>query len=452
MTRSPRTLLASLAAVAVAGLILTGCTPGSGAPVATDDPNRTGETDVSKMGDLTLSVWDQEVRGGQDEQMTALNDAFQVKYPNVTIKRNSQSFEDLGKTLRLALSGDDAPDVVQANNARSSMGQFVAAGQLVSLDPWAKAYGWEDRFAPSVLQYTRYSEDAKTFGSGSIYGLPQVGEVVGVFYSKPKLAALGLEVPETWEEFDTALAAAKAAGETPIQLGNIEQWPAVHVFGPVQGANVDAEEIQKLGFGNPGASWTTEQNVAAASQLAGWSTAGYFNSGANGTDYDAAWQNLAKGDGVFLIGGSWLAADLEDAMGDDVGFFTPANKAGEGAHTTGGTGIPFTITTGSKHPDAAAAYIDFITSDEAMQILADTGNLPVVNTQDYAPDSGVQRDVYAAFGAVTSEGVLLPYLDYATPTFGTTLGEALQQLIDGRITPEAFTEALEADYAEFVAK
>ena len=139
-------------------------------------------------------------------------------------------------------------------------------------------------------------------------------------------------------------------------------------------------------------------------------------------------------------------------MGDEVGFFTPANKAGEGAHTTGGTGIPFTVTTGSKHPDAAAAYIDFITSDEAMQILADTGNLPVVNTQDYAPESGVQRDVYAAFGAVTSEGVLLPYLDYATPTFGTTLGEALQQLIDGRITPEAFTEALEADYAEFVAE
>ena len=112
----------------------------------TAEPTETGEEPI------TLTVWDQEVRGGQNEQIEQLNAAFMAEYPHITIDRVSQSFEDLGKTLRLALSGDEAPDVVQANNARSSMGQFVAAGQLVSLDPWAKAYGWEDRFAPSVLQ------------------------------------------------------------------------------------------------------------------------------------------------------------------------------------------------------------------------------------------------------------------------------------------------------------
>lgn len=446
--RSSAVLTAALSALA---LSLAACTPGSGSnnesPAAEAD--RTVETDVAAMGEQTLTVWDQEVRGGQNEQMTQLNEAFMAKYPNITIERNSQSFEDLATTLRLALSGDDAPDVVEANNGRNAMGDFVAAGQLLPLDPWSEEYGWADRYPESVLQYSQYSEDGKTFGSGNLYGLPQVGEVVGVFYSKPKLAELGLEVPEDWSGFEAAMETAKEAGETPMLLGNIEKWPALHVFGPVQGSLVSTDDVEKLGFGNAGASWTTPENEAAAQKLADWQSKGYFNDGVNGTDYDAAWQSLAAGDGVFLMGGSWLAADLQDAMGDDVGFFVPAEAAGEPAKTTGGTGLPFTVTRESENPDLAAAYIDFITSDEAMAILAETGNLPVVDTQKYAPESGVLQDVFSEFGSVSAEGALLPYLDYATPTMADTMGEALQGVLDGRTSPKEFTEVLEADYAEF---
>lgn len=441
-----------LTAAAVGGaalLALAGCAPGSGNSENTAD---TGEisTDISGVGDVTLTVWDQEVRGGQNEQMEQLNAAFMEQYPNVTIDRNSQSFDDLATTLRLALTDDDAPDVVQANNGRNTMGQFVAAEQLRPLDDYAEAYGWFDRFSPSVLQYSTYSEDAKVFGDGNLYGLPQVGEVVGVFYSKSKLAELGLEVPTDWTEFDAALKAAAAAGETAMQLGNIEQWPALHVFGPLQGDYVDAEVITDLGLGNAGQSWTTPENVEAAAALQGWVDSGYFNDGVNGTDYDAAWQALAGGDGVFLIGGSWLAADLGDAMGDDVGFFIPNTADGTPA-TTGGTGLPFTITSAADNNDVAAAYIDFITSDEAMDVLAETGNLPVNRTAELAPTSGVLADVFTVFGHVTGDGSLLPYLDYATPTFGDTMGQALQDLLAGQATPEQFTETLEADYSEFVA-
>ncbi|MCV2394950.1 extracellular solute-binding protein [Actinotalea sp. M2MS4P-6] len=436
-----------------AAFALAACAPGSGTSEETSAPATSGEvqTDIASLGDVTLSVWDQEVRGGQNEQIEALNAAFMEKYPNVTIDRNSQSFDDLATTLRLALTDDEAPDVVQANNGRNTMGQFVAAGQLVPLDPWAEAYGWFDRYSPNVLQYSSYSEDGTVFGDGNLYGLPQVGEVVGIFYSKSKLADLGLDVPATWADFEDALAAAKAAGETPMQLGNIEGWPAIHVFGPLQGATVPADQIVALGLGNPGASWTTPENEAAAATLQGWVEDGYFNDGPNGTDYDAAWQALADGDGVFLIGGSWLAADLEDAMGDDVGFFAPALDDGTIA-TTGGTGLPFAITSGSKNPDVAAAYIDFITSDDAMSIIAEKGNLPVNRTAELAPDSGVQADVFATFDEVSSSGALLPYLDYATPTFSDTLATSLQDLIAGQKTPAEFTEALEADYADFVGQ
>ncbi|WP_298802103.1 extracellular solute-binding protein [uncultured Pseudokineococcus sp.] len=438
---------------AAAALALTACAPGSGSDDGGTPPQPTGpvSTDVADAGDVTLTVWDQEVRGGQDEQITQLNAAFEEAYPNVTVERVSQSFDDLATTLRLALTGEDAPDVVQTNNARATMGQFVAAGQLVALDAYADAYGWRDRYPESVLQYSTYSEDGTVFGEGSLYGLPQVGEVVGVYYSRSALDELGLEVPQTWADFEAALQTAADAGRTPLLLGNIEGWPAGHVFGAVQGAHVDPAQIRDLGLGNAGASWTTPENLEALGQLQQWQEQGWFNEGVNGTDYDAAWQQLADGQGVFLVAGSWLAPDLQDAMGEDAGFFAPPPADGGELATTGGTGIPFSITTAAEEPDVAAAYIDFLTSDDAMQVLADTGNLPVVDTASYAPESGLLADVYTAFGDVSSQGALLPYLDYATPTFGETLNQTLQGLLAGELTPEQAADALEADYADFTS-
>ncbi|WP_022916783.1 extracellular solute-binding protein [Ruania albidiflava] len=450
-----RRSLAAGAALATAAALLAACAPGSGSDGGETTPVEASEvrTDLASLGEVTLTVWDQEVRGGQDEQMQRLNDAFEEAYPNITIERNSQSFDDLETTLRGALTGNEAPDVVQANNSRGTMGAFVSAGLLLNLDRYAEAYGWKERFSDDVLAVSRYSEDGVTFGEGSLYGLPQVGEIVGVFYSRSALEQVASEDELLSGDFDTftdILARAADAGLTPIQLGNIEGWPAGHVFGPIQAQHVPADQVRALAMGNAGASWLSEENVAAATELADWSTSGYFNDGANGTDYDAAWSDFASGDGVFTIGGSWLAADLQDAMGADVGFYVPASADGTLA-TTGGTGLPFAVTAQSPNADAAAGYIDFITSDEAMEVLADTGNMPVNQTAELAPADGVNADVFAAFGAVTTDGHLLPYLDWATPTMGDTLGATLQDLIAGQATPQEAMQQLEDDYSAFTS-
>lgn len=448
--------IAAGATIAAGAAMLAACTPGSGGSDATDDPTEdedgTGEvvTDISELGDVTLVVWDQEVRGGQNEQIERLNAAFEEQYTNVTIDRHTQSYDDLNATLRLALTGDDAPDVTQVNNSRSQLGQYVAAGQIISLDEYAAAYGWTDRFSDSVLQNTSYSPDAVTFGEGSLYALPQVGEVVGFYYSATKLEELGLEVPQTWGELESQLAEIQDAGETPLLLGNLDQWPAAHVFGPVQGAHVDPDQIRDLGFGNAGASWLTDENRAAAQQLIDWVDAGYFNDGFNGADYDAVWQSFAEGEGVYLLAGSWLAPDIEAVADDEVGFFAPPPaEAGAGRVTTGGIGIPFGITSSSEHPEVGAAYIDFITSEEAMAVLAETGNMPVVETAEHLPEDGLLADIFNAYGEVVESGALVPYLDWATPTMSDTIGQALQGFMGGQLDVEQLLETLEADYAEF---
>ncbi len=451
-TRPARIRRAAVAALAGALGLLTACTPGAENAAAPPPTDRAVQTDIAALGPVTLTVWDQEVRGGQNEQMERLNAAFQQQYPNVTIKRDSRSFDDLAATLRLALSGNDAPDVVQANNGRADMGAFVAAGELLPLRPWAQAYGWDQRYPDAVRQYVSYTPDGKVFGEGEMYGLPQVGEVVGIYYNPAELQRLGIAVPATWEDFEAALAAVKGAGATPLQLGNVEGWPALHVFGTVQDQLVPAEQITDLAFGRKGPSWNTPENTQAAQRVADWARAGYFNEGVNGLDDNQAWQSFSRGESVFFIGGTWYAADLEAAMGQNVRFMPPPPPAGRPISATGGTGLPFAITSASDAPDAAAAYLDFITNSGAMQVLTETGNLPVVDTAAQTPPAGLSQDVFAAFATVADSGRLLPYLDYATPTMGDTTGAALQDLLAGSQPPDAVLSTVEADYAAFVEK
>ena len=450
MRSRPTTLLA--AAGLIGAVALSACTPGSNSDSGKSSaPTGQVSTDPSKMGDVTLTVWDQEIRGGQKAQIEELNKEFQAKYPNIKLDRVSRSTDDLNTTLKLALSGNNPPDVFQANNGRPQMGSFVKAGQLVPLDRYADAYGWKDRYPESVRQYSSYSTDGKTFGAGNLYGLPQVGEVVGIYVNKAKLQKAGVNMPQTWDEFQQSLATLKAKGELPLVLGNLDKWPAIHVFGTVQAQNVQPDAIRKLGFGQKGGSWTTPENTKAAQTLVDWVDKGYLSKDVNGLGYDPAWQAFAKGKGVYLIAGTWLQADLGKQMGNDVTFVLPPSASGTPA-ATGGTGIPWAVSSKSKHPDAAAAYINFITSKDAMGVLAKNDNLPIADTADQQAPNALGKDVFAAFGTAVQKNALVPYLDYATPTMSDTIGAALQDLLAKKATPQQFLDTLEKDYSSFVSQ
>jgi raffinose/stachyose/melibiose transport system substrate-binding protein len=441
-----------LAAVALTALVMAACAPGSGSAGDSETPEGSSEvnTDPTSLGEVTLTVWDQEVRGGQAAQIEALNAAFEQEYPNITIDRVSRSFEDLQATLRLAITDDEPPDVVQANNGRADMGAFVKAGLLASLDPYREAYGWAERYPESVLSYSSYTEDGATFGEGSLWGLPQMGEVVGFYYNKALLSQLGIDIPVTWEDLDAALATASEAGQLPLQFGNLEAWPGIHLFGAVQSRYTPADQIRDLGFGRPGAEWTTEENLQAAQTLVDWVDAGYVTPDFNGITPDDAWQAFAQGEGVFMLGGTWLIADLMNAMGDNVGFTVLLGADSDIPVATGGTSLPFAITEASENPDASAAYIDFITSSDAMKTVTEKGNLPIVEASEQQLSAPLQEEAFAAWDAVTGGNGLLPYLDYATPGSFDLLTAQVQALMAGEIEPSAFLELLQAEYQTFV--
>jgi raffinose/stachyose/melibiose transport system substrate-binding protein len=428
-------------------LVIGGCgAPGDDEPEPQPHDNAAAKIDVSKAGPVTLTVWDQEVRGGQRRQIVRLNQEFQAKYPNVTIERVAKSFTDLNTTLKLAVSGDKAPDVVQANQGRQVMGTLVKGGLLQPLDEYAEAYGWADRYAPVLLDLNRFSSDGATFGDGNLYGLSQVGEIVGVFYNKSKVP----EPPATLEEFEQSLAEAKQEGDIPIQFGNLDKWPGIHEYETVLGQTADKEQVRDFVFAREGASFDTPEFQDAAEKIQGWADDGYFTPDFNGTGYDPAWQQFAKGKGRYLIAGTWLVADIADQMGEDAGFMLmPGAEEGADPIALGGEGLPFVITSKSENPDVAAAYIDFITNDDAATVLAETGNLPAMPVDDSAIPEGMPAEVFEAWGQLNDSDGLIPYLDYTTPTFFDDISGAIQQLLAGRQDPAEFTAGVEGKFRDF---
>ena len=178
--------------------------------------------DVSKAGDVTLTVWDQEVRGGQRRQIEQLNDAFQARYPNVTIKRVAKSFTDLNTTLKLAVSGDKAPDVVQANQGRPVMGALVKGGLLRPLDAYADAYGWADRYPPVLLDLNRFSHRRRARSApASCSGSRRWARSSASSTTATRCRGRRRRSATS----SGSLAGAKADGEVPISFGNLDKWP-----------------------------------------------------------------------------------------------------------------------------------------------------------------------------------------------------------------------------------
>jgi raffinose/stachyose/melibiose transport system substrate-binding protein len=440
---NPETVRKALAALASLVTMLTLAGTAGSAPTS-------ARSHAARRATVTLTVWDQEVRGGQNAAITTLNANFQKKYPNIKINRVAKSFTDLQTTLKLAASGPNPPDVVEANNGYSAMGPLVKAGLLLSLNKYANKYGWVSRYSLGVLKMNRFSSDGASFGTGNLYGLPMTGEVVGVFYNKAKLTHLGLKVPTTFQQFEQALAKARSAGETPIQFGNLDKWPGIHEYEEIMLQAVPRAWASDWIFGARGGkmNFSSSGTINAALMLQKWAGSGTFTDGYSGLGYDPSWQAFGSGNGVFLISGSWLTADLKKTLGKDVGFFLLPAPSGKPLATLGGEGLPWAISSKTNNADAAATYLNFLTSNSSMQVVADNGQLTATKAKVKFP-AGLDTEVARAWTTANNQDAIVPYLDWATPTMYDTITAAIQELMASKQTPQQFTSTVNSDYAKF---
>jgi len=451
MDRVTRRRFLALGGAGAAALATASCTPGSPARVAKAPP-KPARTGVTVKGPVKLVLWDQE-SGKVSQIWNDLIKGFEHKYPNVTIDRVERTFSDLKALLKLALAGPHAPDVVEANQGWPDMGEMVKAGLLLPLDNFASAYGWDRRVPHTINAANSWTADGQRFGTGSLFGFTNEAELVGVFYNKRMLRKLGLTVPATFSDFDNSLAVAKQAGEIPIQFGDLDAWPGIHEWAAVQERFAPKTYMTDFIFGLDynRLTFTTPQNLRAATILQDWTRKGYFTPDLLAVGYGDSVSHFAKGQGLYMITGNWIVANL-GADNPDFGFMAmPPTSPGGPLVSTGGPGFPLSIASSSPHPDVAAAFIDWMTNDHAAQMLVRSGEIAL--NKGFTP-TGVKpgtllSDLLATAARLRDTDAIVPYEDWSTPSFYNTLTQSFQELVGGKATPQQFVSKCEADYSAF---
>jgi raffinose/stachyose/melibiose transport system substrate-binding protein len=431
-------------------LIIAGLSIGCGS----DEPDGAMQSGggAASAGRQTLEVWTSE-SGTRLQLLQQRAEQFSAAHPEVSVNFTIRDFGSYPAQLKLALVSDSPPDVAIGNLGWSLDGPLIKAGLLRALDPWAARYGWDERFPEVAQRQMRFTTDGKQFGRGAIFGIPYAADVIGWFYNVGKLTALGTGAPATLDELETALETARRAGEAPIMLGNKAQWAGLHLFYLVCDDLASDAEIYGIVFGDRKVKWTAPSFVASARKVAQWNARGYIAAGANSMSPADALARFIHGTGVFLPAGSWNAAELSAAMGDNVAFFLmPPLRKGDPQRATGSVGYGWHITTGSRQPDLAAEFVDFMTQEAfAIQLVA-SGDLSPLDLGDRAPEtpSRLAGEILAAWQSVLSNGTLRPYLEFSAPNGAEVLYPTMQSIIAGRETPEQGLALIEQSRAAFL--
>ena len=380
---------------------------------------------------------------GDEATITEAKAQFEAANPGVTIEANFLGWDDFMATIKLKMADNNPPDLAHGNQGFTVDGTLIQSGLVISLEKYADQYGWKKSFANGALSEFMWSDDGSTWGSGSLYGISPVAEDVIVYYNKDKLKSLGLSIPTSFSEFENALKVSKDAGELPIVLGGADGWPIIHVWGLVEGAFVNPKQTRSWIFDAKNVQFDTQNRITAAGKLADMASAGYFGSDSLGIGYDDANAMFINGEGVFNLTGTWMTADFNSGMGDNVGAFAMPTWNG-GVAGGGSFALPWHISSKSSNPDLAAKFLNHLMSIEFVDDLMGVGRVPA-QAPTIDPTSNLQAEVIAASNSLVGANAKTFYTDWATPGMYDTVTQELQKVIGGVASAEEFIDAMAAE-------
>ncbi|GIF22869.1 raffinose/stachyose/melibiose transport system substrate-binding protein [Actinoplanes tereljensis] len=429
--------------------MLAACSPGSGSTDKAETPS-TVSTDVAAAGTVTLKFTDF-WGGAEGEWIKQVIADFQKKYPNVTIDRTTEDWGQLNSTLNLQLQDDGGPDIATANNGWQSLGTLAKGGLVVNLDAYAKAYGWDKKVPTTIARQNQFSTDFKTMGSGSWFSTPMARtSLIGLYYNADKLKSLGINPPASLADLEAAAAKAKAAGEVPFEYGSLDSSTTV-LLG-VQALLADKKKLNDYIYDTPSVKAADVGMTEAITLVKKWADAGYYPKNYQGIDYQTAVANYVGGKGVFR----WEytgSLGLNAAQQGHYGYVQLPQASGSGTVGVGAAPGAMVVSAKSKHPDVAAAFLDYMMSAETGQAAVDRGLVPALSPDAKAPASSLSLTGESAAAAkLDSDDGYVPYFDWSSPTMLDTIGANLQLVLAGKMTPDKFTEAVDKDRDAFLAQ
>jgi raffinose/stachyose/melibiose transport system substrate-binding protein len=410
-------------------------------------------------GKITLVV--QNGDGGETGLLAGyakLNSEFEAAHPGVTIDFVTKNFTDLVNTLKLQLSGSKPPDITQVNQGYSSMGELVTDGLLTNLDSYAAKYGWRSRQSAALLAVDgKFSSDGKTMGSRSLWGVSATGAWVGLFENTSVAKSLGItSAPTTFAQFESDLAVAKSHGVVPLQYGSSDGGESAWLLATLIAAENSPASLLNIVDAKPGTTMTSSGVLIVANTIKSWADKGYFTPGWSAYSNSDVFSKFANGQGLFDLNGSWNVPVSGSAAKHITMIPFPSASGSSGLAAVATGDIPWAIPAKSAHAALAAEYLNFITSAKAADTWILTGNVPATTPANVATAlasahvTGASADAVTQWQNILTKGVALPYVDWSTPTFYTTIESSTEQLAGGKISPASYASALQADYGAFV--
>jgi raffinose/stachyose/melibiose transport system substrate-binding protein len=448
---APRPLYLRLIALSIVGLAaIAGCSSGGGSGSGGNGGSNSAAA-LAKTWKGTLNEWNWDIPGddpGESAVLPILIKSLETQYPGVKVVNTSMSLSDQNDKLPLAFaSGSSAPDVSETNEGLQNQGRLVADGELLPLEQYDKVYGWFGKVGSLPLQYNSLPVNGKTFGSGNVYGVPETGTVVGIFYNKALIDSVGGTVPTTWEQFTSDMALLAKNGKTAMAYaaGQPTAYQPVHMLYTIANHYVSAAAQNAFVFHtDKNASINTPGFVQAATTMAQWTKDGYFPAGYQGLSDVQALNLFDQGKAGFFLEGDWYSSSVQQALGANAGFWVPPV-------VTGGPGEGWSIPAKAANPNAGAALINTLLSPAIQNALLKNGDIPVItpSASALAAASPTLRAAATGWSNAVHGGGLVPYLDYATPDFLNQEMAGIQELQAGQTTPAGMMASLQSDYTAY---
>ncbi len=423
-------------------LVLSGCST----PEATAEPTEAPpEAPIEESGGLsdepvTLTFWWEGAAVGNLEVFQKSFDRFMEMHPNVTIETVASPFEDMLRTFPLALDAGTGPDISMSLPLESTTYPAAQAGHLLELTAIGEERGWWDKYDMKAIEFDNRALDG-------IYGVPYEWTAVGVFYNTEVFSDLGLEPPDTLEEFEAIMETIKQAGITPVSVGGKDGWPLVHVWQQLVFTNVEYDTLRALEDRDPTQSYENEGLIEAANKVVEWFEAGYLDPNLLSTGFTDANDLFINGGTAMNIGGTWVQQDFRNAPFEVRFFPVPPMRTDIPLHLGGfNPANDIVIVKESPNVDWAIELMDFLLSEENMTLWWENGFLVPYTFDEIPPGKDqLQADLYTTMQA-NGPG---HFITVAAPETNQLIWANMQEIVAQTKSPEeAFAEVQELYISE----
>lgn len=346
-----------------------------------------GSKEADKEGQTEIEFFSQK-KEMQSTLQEIIND-FEKENPEIKVKFTN--VPDAGTVLKTRISSGDIPDVINV------------FPQNADFQEWAKNDIFADLTQAEYLSNLSEGAADPYAINDKIYSIPLTSNAWGFFYNKTKFAELGLEVPNTWADFEALVQNIQDKEEVPfaLSLTQADAWTLngyhqlawATTTGGFTAAN-DALVRSPKGSIQVGNSDFDQ----VADQLDLLSGTGQKN--ANGATYDDAVAAFAKEKALIFPNGIWALPAVQNQNPTfEIGMFAYPGQKEDEQMTVGAADLALSIAESSKNKDAANKFIEYMTTKAAMQKYYDVDGAPTsvtaVETQGRFPETaGVTQYVF----------------------------------------------------------